>query len=178
MGGEVAGLIPTPEWKAEHFDGDIWRLGDTYITAIGQYGTQVTPLSAARFIGAVANKGKILRPSLIKGGLPKPVDHTVSFEEADWQVVHEGMREGVTYGTSVGLNVSYVKAAGKTGTAEIGVGKSYVHSWSVGFFPYDNPRYAWAVVMERGPASNTIGATSVIRQLFDWMSLYAKEYLE
>ena len=178
LGGEAEGLIPTPEWKADKFDGDIWRLGDTYITVIGQFGTQVTPLSAARFIGAVANKGKILKPSLLKGGIPNPVLDTVEFASEDWRVVHEGMREGVAYGTSVGLNVPYVKAAGKTGTAEIGSGKSYVHSWSVGFFPYDNPRYTWAVVMEKGRASNTAGATYIMRQLFDWMSINAPEYFQ
>ncbi|MDO8565525.1 MAG: penicillin-binding transpeptidase domain-containing protein [bacterium] len=178
LGGEVEGLIPTPEWKAATFGGDIWRLGDTYITAIGQYGTQITPLSAARFIGAVANKGKILKPSLLKGGLAEPIQSTVTFDPEDWRVVHEGMREGVTYGTSVGLNVLYVKAAGKTGTAEVGSGKTYVHSWSVGFFPYENPRYAWAVVMERGMATNTVGATYIMRQLFDWISVNAPEYFK
>lgn len=178
LSGEAQGIIPTPEWKAEKFNGDIWRLGDTYITSIGQYGTQVTPLTAARFIAAIANKGKLLKPSLIRGGAPAPVVRSVSFKEADWQVVLEGMRESVTYGTSVGLNVPYVKAAGKTGTAEIGSDKSYVHSWSVGFFPFEHPRYAWAVIMERGPVTNTIGATSVMRILFDWMSVNAPEYFK
>lgn len=178
LSGEAQGQIPTPEWKAKKFNGDIWRLGDTYITSIGQYGTQVTPITAVRFIAAIANKGKLLKPSLLKGGLPEPVIGSLNFREEDWKVVHEGMREGVAYGTSVGLNVPYVKAAGKTGTAEIGAGKAYVHSWSVGFFPYENPKYAWAVIMEKGPASNQIGATSIMRQVFDWMSINAPEYFE
>lgn len=178
LGGEVRGLVPTPAWKAEKFNGDIWRLGDTFITAIGQFGTQVTPLSAARFTAAVANKGKVLKPSLIVGGVSDPVIKTLTFNETDWKVVHEGMREGVTYGTSVGLNVPYVEAAAKTGTAEVGAGKSYVHSWSVGFFPYKNPKYAWAVIMEKGPANNNIGATSIMRTLFDWMAINAPEYFQ
>ncbi|MBI2065634.1 MAG: hypothetical protein HYT68_01015 [Candidatus Zambryskibacteria bacterium] len=176
--GEVNGVIPTPEWKKEKFDGEIWRLGDTYITAIGQYGTQMTPINAVRFISAIANGGKLLTPSLVSGGGSKPVKRIVEFDIEDWKVVSEGMRESVTYGTSVGLNVPYVKAAAKTGTAEIGSARKYVHSWSVGFFPFDFPRYAWAVVMERGPSSNTLGATSIIRQLFDWMAVNAPEYLE
>ena len=48
----------------------------------------------------------------------------------------------------------------------------------MGFFHYDEPKYAWAVVMERGPASNTIGATSVTRQLFDWIAVYNPKYFE
>jgi penicillin-binding protein 2 len=176
LSGEVSGVIPTPEWKAVRFNGDIWRLGDTYITAIGQFGTQVTPLAAARFTAAIANKGKLLTPSFMLGGVPNPITSTLSFEEKDWRVVHEGMREAVNYGTAGWVNVPYVKAAAKTGTAEIGSAKAYVHSWSAGFFPYDNPKYAWVVLMERGPAKNTTGATSVMRAVLDWMSIYAPEY--
>lgn len=174
--GEVEGVIPTPEWKAEKFNGDSWRLGDTYITAIGQYGTQITPINAARFTAAIANKGKLLTPTVLLKGFEREKFQTIQLEEEDWRVVLEGMREGVTDGTSVGINVPYVKAAAKTGTAEVGSSKQYVNSWSVGFFPYEKPKYAWAVVMERGPSSNTTGATSVLRQLFDWMSLNAPEY--
>ena len=172
--GEATGLIPTPEWKKEKFNGDIWRLGDTYITSIGQFGTQVTPIEAVRAVVAVANKGKLIKPTLLLGEQGE-VAKILEFKDEDWRVVHEGMRQGVTYGTSLGLNVPYVRAAGKTGTAEVG-DKSHAHSWSVGFFPFEKPRYAWAVVMERGPVTNTIGATSVIRRLFDWMSVYRPEY--
>lgn len=176
--GELSGIIPTPEWKAEKFKGDIWRLGDTYITAIGQYGTQISPVNAARFTAAIANGGKLLKPSLIFGGEAEPVIKTVEFAPEEWRVVREGMREGVTYGTSLGLNVPYISAAAKTGTAEIGSGKTYVHSWTVGFFPYEHPRYAWAVIMEKGPATNIFGATGVMRQVFDWMSQNAPEYFK
>jgi len=174
--GEVSGVIPTPEWKKENFGGDIWRLGDTYITSIGQYGTQITPLNAARFASAIANGGKILKLSLILDGKESPVQRVIDSSEENWKIVREGMRAAVTYGTSVGLNVSYVHVAAKTGTAEIGSAKRYVHSWSIGFFPFENPKYSWAIVMERGPSSNTLGATSVVRNLLDWMSSNAPEY--
>lgn len=178
LNGEVEGVIASPEWKKEKFNGEIWRIGDTYITSIGQYGTQITPLNAARFIAAVANGGKLLKPSIILGGYPNPVDQTIESSEENWKVVREGMREGVTYGTSIGLNVPYINVAAKTGTAEVGSVNLYVNSWSVGFFPYDHPRYAWAVVMERGPSSNSLGATTVLRRLFDWMSVYTPQYFE
>lgn len=176
--GEIGGIIPTPEWKRDKFGGDIWRLGDTYITAIGQYGTQITPINTARFIAAIANGGKLLVPSLLTGGKAKPVERVIEFSAEDWQVVRDGMRDGVKYGTSVGLNVPYVEVAAKTGTAELGSANLYVNSWSVGFFPFDNPKYAWAVIMEKGPSSNTTGATSIVRQVLDWMSVNAPEYFE
>jgi penicillin-binding protein 2 len=62
--GEKSGVIPTPEWKAKTFKGDIWRVGDTYNTSIGQYGFQVTPISMVRAIGGIANMGTILTPHL------------------------------------------------------------------------------------------------------------------
>lgn len=176
--GEVKGVIPTPEWKKEKFNDEDWRLGDTYITAIGQYGTQITPINAARFIAAIANGGKMLTPSLLLGGNPDETKRKILFSDEDWKIVRDGMRASVTYGTSIGLNVPFVQAAAKTGTAEIGSGKRYVHSWSVGFFPFENPRYSWAVVMEKGPSSNTLGATSVVRRLFDWMAINTPEYFE
>lgn len=176
--GEVSGIVPTPEWKKEKFNGDIWRLGDTYITAIGQYGTQVTPINAVRFTAAVANGGKLLRPTLLLGGEGDPVVRRIDLPKKDFDIVREGMREGVEYGTSIGLNVPYVTAGAKTGTAEIGSGKSYVHSWTAGFFPFEHPRYAWAVIMEKGPATNMVGASTVMRQVFDWMQENEPEYFQ
>ncbi|HEY1037066.1 MAG TPA: penicillin-binding transpeptidase domain-containing protein, partial [Candidatus Paceibacterota bacterium] len=58
------GIIPTPEWKKVNFKGDIWRVGDTYNTVIGQYGFQVTPIQAARYIAAIANNGKLVTPTI------------------------------------------------------------------------------------------------------------------
>jgi len=176
--GEVEGVIPTPEWKKQKFDDEIWRLGDTYITAIGQYGTQITPLNAARFTATIANGGKILTPSLLFGGNPEPVKRIIEFSDEDWKVVRDGMRDGVTYGTSVSLNVPFVQVAAKTGTAEVGSAKRYVHSWSIGFFPFEHPKFAWAIVMEKGPSSNTLGATSIVRELLDWMVVNTPEYFE
>jgi len=48
----------------------------------------------------------------------------------------------------------------------------------IGFFPYQKPKYAFALVMERGPVKNLTGATFVMRQLFDWMSINTPEYFE
>ena len=93
-------------------------------------------------------------------------------------VVHEGMRQGVLSGTAKGLDIPQVKIAAKTGTAELGTVKANVNSWIIGFFPYEKPRYAFAVVMEKGKRENTIGALYVMRQLFDWMAIYTPEYLK
>lgn len=178
---EVEGVIATPEWKAVNFPDDPdWRVGNTYHTSIGQYGTQITPLNAARFTAAIANGGKVLTPSVLFGG--RKVDERVSKQleiaKEDIAVVQEGMRRAVTQGTATGLSTPNVAIAAKTGTAEIGLRKELVNSWVVGFFPYAKPRYAFAVIMERGPVTNLVGATSVARQVFDWMALNTPEYLK
>lgn len=178
---ETSGVIPTPAWKKEHFDGDEWRLGDTYITSIGQYGTQITVLEAVRFVAAIANKGSLLRPSILYGGrVPEErVTRKVEFSDYEWRIIHEGMRQAaLPGGTAAGLNIPAVEVAAKTGTAELGVTKELVNSWTTGFFPAKNPQYAFAVIMEKGHRTNTVGATYVMRQVLDWMNENAPEYFK
>lgn len=176
------GTVPSPTWKAVNFPNDpAWYLGDTYHTAIGQYGFQVTPLQMLRAISAVANGGKLLEPTILESSSSTPPDayESLPFTPDEYEVVREGMREGVTGGgTSQGLNVPYVEVAGKTGTAQVGVGNQFDNSWSTGFFPYSDPKYAWIVLMEHGPIANDLGGVFVMRTLFDWMSVHTPEYFQ
>lgn len=174
---ESRGVIPTPEWKSENFDGDAWRIGDTYNTSIGQYGFQVTPIQMVRAVSAIANGGMLVTPRLTVNGRPEARKIAIPIEEEYFRVAREGMRQSVTGGISSGLNLQSVKVAAKTGTAELGSRKQFVNSWVNGFFPYDNPRYAFAVVMERGPSTNLMGALFVMRNLLEWMSIEVPEYL-
>ncbi|MDQ3076832.1 MAG: penicillin-binding transpeptidase domain-containing protein [bacterium] len=177
--GTKKGVIPNPDWKEANFNGDIWRVGDTYHTVIGQYGFQVTPMQVVRAVGALANKGVLLEPTVIAND-KEALKHIKKIElpQKYFDVVHEGMRLGATEGTAASLNVPYVEFAAKTGTAELGVSKEYVNSWVTGFFPYKNPQYAFVILMEKGHKSNLVGASYVGRQLFDWMSIHAPEYFE
>ncbi len=175
--GEKKGVIPNPEWKKQTFDGEIWRVGDTYNTAIGQYGFQVTPLQVVRATAALANEGTLLVPTFLKGQAPK-VSGRIDLSSTYYTIVKEGMRQGVTEGTSMALSVPFVEIASKTGTAQIGLNKDQVNSWVIGFWPYKNPRYAYAVVMEKASKANQFGAVLVMKGLFDWMGIYATEYLK
>ncbi|MFA6295319.1 MAG: penicillin-binding transpeptidase domain-containing protein [Candidatus Paceibacterota bacterium] len=169
-----AGTIPTPEWKKKTFNED-WYIGDTYHTAIGQYGFQVTPLQIARALAAIANNGKLLSPTIIKDSVPH-VESVITIPEKDFKVIHEGMRLSTQIGTSVALNVPYVKIASKSGTAELGVSKANVNSWITGFWPYENPKYAFVLLLEHGSVHNLIGAAAAMRQTLDWMSVNTPEY--
>jgi len=169
---EAAGLIPNPEWKKATFN-EPWYLGDTYFTAIGQYSVQVTPLQMARATAAVANGGKLFTPTLRVGQTPAYT--TVPADASAFRIAREGMRQCVVNALCSALNFPYVSVAAKTGTAQTGVRNQYDNSWVVGFFPYENPQYAFTVVLERGPAGTGSQAVNVMKELFG--SLRAQDSL-
>ena len=176
---EKGGIIPSPEWKIKNFKGDPWRIGDTYHTAIGQYGFQVTPIEMARATAAIANYGKLVTPHFILDDKEKEGKFSaIDFKKEYFDIVHKGMRQAVTYGTAVALNVPYVQVAAKTGTAQLGALKNRVNSSVIGFFPYENPKYAFTIMMESGPTTSGVNASSVMRELLDWMSVNTPEYFE
>lgn len=164
VSGEAGGLIPTPEWKKKVFN-EPWYLGDTYFTAIGQYSVQVTPIQVVRAIAAVANGGTLFTPTLFAG---QTLSHTtVPVAPATLEVVREGMRASVTSALASALNLPYVSVAAKTGTAQTGTRNQYDNSWVEGFFPYEHPQYAFAVVLERGPQGAGEQAVNAMRDFFD-----------
>lgn len=174
--GEQGGVIPTPEWKLETF-GEEWRLGNTYHTSIGQFGFLVTPLQMVRAFAAIANNGKLLTPTLAKGDRPRFED--LNLNQDHLNVVREGMRKAVNEdgGTVRGLDLKYVEIAGKSGTAELGQDNAHVNSWVTGFWPYQEPRYSFILLMERAPRDNSLGAGWVMREVFEWMKEHRPEYL-
>lgn len=172
---DLSGTIPSPSWKEEIF-GEPWRIGDTYITSIGQYGFQVTPLQMIKAVSSIANSGVMVTPKIL---IDEEVKKTIlPFEQENIEIIKDGMRLAVTNGIASGLNVPYVEIAAKTGTAELGVSKKFVNSWIMGFFPYEKPKYAFIFMMERGPEENTVGGLYIARQLFDWMHINTPEYFD
>ncbi len=174
--GEQTGLVPNPEWKEKTFDEE-WRLGNTYHTAIGQYGFLVTPLQMLRAYAALGNGGKLVTPTLIKDKRGPVID--LKLDQEYLQIVLEGMRMAVETdgGTVRGLDLAYVDIAGKSGTAELGNDNAHVNSWVAGFWPYDEPKYSFILLMERAPRDNSLGAGWVMREVFDWMHANRAEYL-
>lgn len=173
---EPAGSIPSPEWKEKNFPGDPWRVGDTYHTVIGQYGTTITPLQAVRAIAAVANNGKLLTPTLLASSTVS--SKNIALSPHVFTVAKEGMRMAVEGATAQAVNFSFVHVAGKTGTAQIGTKNQFMNSWVVGFFPYESPRYAFAVVLQKAPAGTNIGAPAVMGSFIPWVREHAPYYLE
>ncbi len=175
--GEKKGLVPTPEWKKETFGNDSeWNLGNTYHSAIGQYGWLVTPIQAVQYISSVANGGTLHSPTLVKGKVGRQT--TVPINDENLQIIREGMRKGAHSGTAQALNVAGITIAAKTGTAQLGTRNQYMNSWVVGFWPYDNPKYAFAVVLEKAKADTLQGAAPAMRPFFEWLVVnHANDYV-
>lgn len=174
LSGEEVGVVPNPDWKARMFNGERWFLGNTYHTAIGQYGFQTTPLQLARATAALVNGGYLVTPTLEKNKSGSRL--RIDLNEEHVRVVREGMRLAVTEGTAQALNVPGVEVAGKTGTAEVGVQKEFINSLIVGFLPYENPRFVFVVVMERADAGTLSGAPLVMNNVLNWMKEERAEF--
>jgi len=172
---EPTGTVPSPEWKQKVF-GDEWRLGDTYFTAIGQYGFQQTPLQMLRAYTVLANGGLLLTPHVVLGKISDQID--LKLDPSYLKIIHEGMRKTVNYpgGTARPLERTDVAIAAKSGTAQVGEGNVFVNSWAAGFWPYEKPKYAFILLMEKAPSNNTLGATRVMGQVFDWIAVHHPEY--
>ncbi len=169
-------VIPTPEWKKRVFNGDEWRLGDTYNSSIGQYGFSVTPIQVLGMLTTIARKGdntpifKVIHEEPTRMiDVPKKIR---AIDEEHYIEAHEGMRLTVTAGTAQALNFADLKLAGKTGTAQTGVKNAYINSWFVGFWPYTNPRYAIVYLLEKAPSSTTKGASFYLRDFIKECALY------
>ena len=177
--GESSGVIPSPQWKAQNFPVDpVWRIGDTYHTAIGQYGFQLTPIQAVRYVAAIGNGGKLLTPQLTASSTPQFTD--LGIPDSDFQIVREGMRMAVTSTRSDAtvkfFNIAGIELAAKTGTAQLGLHNEYMNSWSVGFWPASDPHYAYAVVLEHAPAGTLSGAAPGMLPFFQWLIANHPEY--
>jgi len=160
--GEAAGSLPTPE-----------NLGELQSAAIGQGALTATPLQVLRMTAAVANGGRLLRPSVVKQGRvaggqgrenqDAAHDHSPSapfLSQGALNTIRRGLERvvadprGTAHGT---VFIESIPIAGKTGTAETG-GDRPGHAWFAGYVPADAPKYAFVIVLEHaGDASSTAG---------------------
>lgn len=171
---EKSGLIPTSEWKLKRY-GKPWQDGETLSVAIGQGFNLVTPLQLAMMTAAVANGGRLYKPSIIEtvrdpdGHIVErfqatELDHFTGQERA-LNLLKEGLIEAVNgrRGTSTKARLNGITVAGKTGTAQVVRIKQYKHlkeenipykyrdhAWFTCFAPAENPEIAVTVLVEHG----------------------------
>ncbi|MBO7430912.1 MAG: penicillin-binding protein 2 [Spirochaetia bacterium] len=157
--GEVAGLVPSPEWKLNRIN-EMWLGGDTYNMSIGQGYTQVTTLQIADLIAMIVNEGTIYTPHLLKevrdvvtGEVVEEwrprILHKADISSQTFRELKKAMRRVVAEGSIRRLfNNKVVPVAGKTGTGEVGYTDRWI-SWFASFGPYqaENPEDQVVVVV-------------------------------
>lgn len=161
LSGESRGFLPSKTWK-EETKGEPWYVGDTYNVSIGQGDVLVSPLQIARVTSAIANGGKLVTPTLLKG---EQGDVQTIITPDVVQIVQEGMRDTVLNGTARAFQSLSVEAAGKTGTAQWSSTHA-AHSWFTGFAPYDNPEMVVTVIVEQG--GDLTLASPIARDVMQW----------
>lgn len=152
-------------WK-ELYDADL------AMTAFGYGKTQINPLHMTMISSSIANSGKMMQPYLVSsvkdknGYVVKETEETVLSEVMNAnQAKYIGnlMRGVVDNGYNEKMNVKGLNIAGKTGTVENAKGTNDV--WFTGFYPLNNPKYAFSIIVEdvNGIAGDNVGP--LVREL-------------
>jgi len=170
--GEVAGLIPTPDWKNK-VKKENWFLGNTFHMAIGQGDILATPVQVNLMTNILAANGKKCRLHIVKGGGGPGCDE-LKIDTKAMDLVTAGM-EGACEpgGTAFPLFGFTPKVACKTGTAEYmsAEGKMRTHGWLTAYAPADNPQISVTVVMEGGGEGSNVAAPVVRKALSSYFNV-------
>jgi penicillin-binding protein A len=133
--------------------------------AFGQFNMLATPLQMALVGATIAHGGVEPKPYLVQkvvapgGGTvatttPQMLGRVLKPSTA--AELNQMMQLVVQGGTAAGIFPASLHVAGKTGTAELGLGTIY-DAWFVCFAPATNPRYVVSVVVQKQP--NGFGAS-------------------
>lgn len=152
-------------------------------------GITVTPLGLTVAIGAIANKGKLMRPFIVKKTIdsdgvesvtrPKVVGRPISLETAS--ELTKILVSVVENGYGKPAMVANYNIAGKTGTAQVpdpergGYSEDTIHSF-IGFAPAFNPRFIILVKLDK-PQGIRFAADST-SPIFKRLAEYLFNYLE
>jgi len=130
----------------------------TGLSSFGQFDVRVSPLQMVMVSAAIANDGIQMQPYLVDQIFTsnltllqetKPAELRRAISTSTAESVKKMMIAAVADGVSSNARIPGVVVAGKTGTAENGVGQPYT-LWFTGFAPANNPKVAIAVVVENG----------------------------
>ncbi len=195
LSGEIAGILPSPEWKAKNAAKQgPWYPGDTVITSIGQGYWKVTPLQLVQATAALGNGGWLRRPHLVRKtrqgfeqpwrAVPQSDARQISQHPENLEAIRQGMIltvHGAGTATNIRGGLDY-RIASKTGTAQVisRRGTAAVNPRSlpmhlrhralfVGFAPAEDPTIAVAVAVEGGGYGGSTAAPIARKILDAWV---------
>jgi penicillin-binding protein 2 len=175
------GTVPDPAWKEKKYHKP-WAVYDTVNATIGQGYMLVNPLQQAVAASRIAS-GKIVMPRLMAND-PIRAGEPFGVPQEHLEVIRAGMFQAINgTGSATGARLPFpnIQMAGKTGTAQvvglnmnggngkIGAWKHRDHGHFICFAPFDNPKYACAVLMEHGGSSHAAFpvARDIMTYIFD-----------
>ncbi|MBC7516284.1 MAG: penicillin-binding protein 2, partial [Alkalinema sp. FL-bin-369] len=141
------GLVPDAAWKLKH-EKIAWSIGDTVNMSIGQGALLTSPLQVAMMFSVAANGGFKVKPHLLKDNEEAHNwREDLKLKPKTLEVLKEGLRGVIDYGTGNGLKGGAVTIAGKSGTAEdLGDGS---HTWFGAYGPTEKPEIVVVAFGER-----------------------------
>ncbi len=173
---ERAGISPSREWKQERFNKP-WYRGETIVSAIGQGYVSVTPMQVVMMTAAIANDGKLLRPTLVREIISYEgdkkfkhapvIESTISVQPQMLDLVKDAMVGVVNDpgGTGRAARLRDFTVAGKTGTAQVisldtqtDDKKHMDHAWFTSYAPAEDPKIAVTVLVEHGGKGGAVAA--------------------
>ncbi len=192
--GEVAGLLPSPEWKMKRFKQN-WFPGDTISVGIGQGYNLATPLQLTFATMILANKGTAYRPHFVKQIRDNKIGqlfenkanqmHTLDLKKENLKHVSNALADVTRPGGTAaraGANAAYT-FAGKTGTSQvinIKQGERYIaskiqerhrdHALFTAYAPAEDPKIVMTVLVENGGSGGSTAAP-IARQILDYFFL-------
>lgn len=130
---------------------------------------EITPIQMATMLSTIANKGRYIKPHLVKQIIGKDETITIDKQEGE-QVISEEtaqnvlsmMESVVSEGTGKNAKVEGYRIGGKTGTSEDGVNTNkYVTSF-IGVAPIENPQVVVLVTLydPKGEGGHSGGAVA------------------
>ncbi len=195
---ESPSVLPDRSWKLGHI-GESWFIGDTVNMGIGQGYITVTPLQLAASVSAIATKGKIFKPKLVKRIGSQVIEPELLFSielknKENWEAIEESMIAVIDSWNGTAHNLykeGGTKIAGKTGTAQIKslvdqemtvkeeyegireIEKNRDHALFISYGPLPSPNLTVVVIVENGESGSSVAAPIAMKLL----EQYQKEIL-
>ena len=167
----IEGLCPSSYNSPNDSD---WANKDILWSAIG-YNRKITPIQMLTFYNAIANDGKMIKPTLVPGNT-EVINGQIAKSE-NISLLKETLENVVIQGLGRLAGSELTKVAGKTGTSQVNEyyeGDDTVSEYQLafcGYFPADAPKYSMIVSMNKLglPASGGGMAGVLFKDITDWI---------
>ena len=185
---EVAGVMPSEEWKLRNFR-QKWFAGETISVGIGQGAVAITPMQLLRAVSAISMGGHLVRPHVVfpdkvpesyRNALHYADTQEIPIDPTGWETITDAMaRVLLPEGTAPSAHIAGLEIAGKTGSAQtvsLALRAKYANKsefaqngWFVGFTPKRDPDVVVCVLFQGGEHGRLAArlATQVIKAYED-----------